>query len=181
MDAIANALEDVNLAFRQLEFAIRVMCYCELDHLDREKFDTDLMILLEPENVDFEGGQFHSLESVIKASQMQVQSSFGVSAIVLDAAFEAAGCANKPKAHSPRDDLRCLVYMVRCAFAHNMAAPSWEARGADFARAFTLPLDEPTVIDLSGIHGQIFSYEHIGGFAQWFKIKDAAVRFINGA
>lgn len=70
--------------------------------------------------------------------------------------------------------------MVRCAFAHNMAAPKWDARGPDFDREFNLPLDGGSKIDLAFINGIAFEYEHIGGFAQWFKIKNAVVRAVNG-
>lgn len=41
MNTIPLALADVDHAFRNLEFAIRLMCYAERDHIDREKFDTE--------------------------------------------------------------------------------------------------------------------------------------------
>ncbi len=58
METLENALQDVEYAFRQLEFAIKLMCYCELGHVDVEKFDTDVTILLERENVGFSSGGF---------------------------------------------------------------------------------------------------------------------------
>lgn len=48
MNTIPEALEDVDRAFRHLEFAIRLMCYCEQDHLDLDQFDTDVSVVLEP-------------------------------------------------------------------------------------------------------------------------------------
>lgn len=57
-NTVPEALEDVTRAFRHLEFAIRLMCYCELNHLDREKFNTDVTILFDRENVAFSSGTF---------------------------------------------------------------------------------------------------------------------------
>ncbi len=180
MNTIEYAIQDVEYAFTQLEFAIRLMCYCELDHLDREKFDNDITIRLKKENAGFLGGNFVNLESTVTASQMLVGTSFGVSAIVLDAAYEAADIKRDLKFRTQESDLRLLVYMVRCAFAHNMAAPKWDARGPDFMREFNLPIDGSLIIDLTSVNEVSFEYEHIGGFTNWYKIKSAVVRAVRG-
>ena len=179
MDKLDYALKDVELAFRQLEFAIKLMCYCELGHIDLKKFDTDITILLKHENVGFSAGGFEK-DSIIMTSQMLVGTAFGVSAIILDAMYDAAGIKKNIKSREPKEDLRTLVYMVRCAFAHNIAAPVWEAREPDFSRKFCLPLTPKANIDLSKINGASFEYDHIGGFAQWYKIKDAVIHAVHG-
>ena len=175
------ALADVEQAFRQLEFAIKLMCYCERGDLDKEKFDSDVLILLEEENVGFPDGSFPSDQEVITASQVNVGICFGVTAIVLDAAFETANIARDPQSQDPKDELRTLVYMVRCAFAHNLAKPCWEARG-NFARNIQLNIGETDLsIDMVALHGTDFEYSHIGGFANWYKIRDKAVQEIKDA
>lgn len=179
MDKLDYAIEDVEHAFRQLEFAIKLMCYCELGHIDVEKFDADITILLQNENVGYNAGGFEK-DSIVMTSQMLVGTAFGVSAIVLDALYDAAGIKKNIKSREPKDDLRMLVYMVRCAFAHNIAAPVWDARGPDFAREFCLPLTPYANVDLSQINGASFDYEHIGGFAQWYKIKGAVIQVVRG-
>lgn len=40
--------------------------------------------------------------------------------------------------HAPYRDLRCLVYMFRCACAHNPANPVWEVRGDFKDRVFQI-------------------------------------------
>ncbi len=182
MKANAVTIVDIDQAFRQLEFAIKLLCHCELDHLDRSTFDTDVTLLLETENVGFPNGSFKTLESVVMASQIQVGMAFGVSAIVLDAAYETAGVRKNLHSRLAADDLRVFVYIVRCAFAHNVAAPRWQIRGQDFARTFLLPLEDAVLpIDLKVRDGECFEYEHIGGFAQWFKVKNAVIQAIDGA
>lgn len=179
MNSIAEALADVEHAFRHLEFAIKLMCYSEGGHLDLETFDADTMILLNTESVGFSDKHFSSNEAVIPASQALVGMAFGTSAMVLEAAFEVAGLSRKPKSRLPSDELRTLVYMVRCAFAHNPAFPLWEARGPEHARIVSVVLQgSPFSIDLSSLHGQPFDYEHIGGFANWLKIKSECLALL---
>ncbi len=97
----------------------------------------------------------------------------------MDAAFEAAKIARNPNSRDPEDELRTLVYMVRCAFAHNLAKPCWEARG-NLAHNIQLNLGESDLsIDMVALHGNAFDYSHIGGFANWYKIREEAVRVIN--
>lgn len=180
MNTVAHALEDVDRAFRHLEFSVKLMCYCELDHIDRDKFDTDVTILLEKENVGFPANTFASLEAIVSAAQANVGVSFGVTAIVLDAAFEVAGIRPDTNSSSRADALRCLVYMVRCAFAHNPALPCWEVRG-DYAKPISLKLEEMELqIDFSKFHAKPFEYDHIGGLASWFRIRRVAEQVING-
>lgn len=171
MNTLTEALADVEYAFRHLEFAIRLMCYCEQGHLNLAIFDTDVTILLETESIGFKTGTFPTVDSVVPPSQALVGMAFGTSAMVLEAAFEVAGKARAPSSRAPEDELRTLIYMIRCAFAHNPALPLWEARGNDYARVLSLQIDKSTLnIDFSALAGKPFTYEDIGGFANWFKI-----------
>ena len=182
MNTVPEALKDVDHAFRHLEFAIRLMCYCELDHLDREKFDTDVSILLERENVSFPSGTFTDTQATIPAAQALVGVCFGVTAIVLDVAFDVAGLKNKPSSRLDADELRTLVRMVRCAFAHNPAMPIWEARGSDYSRHLSFTVGDASVsVDLASLHEQPFEYDQIGGFGSWLRVRAAAVSLISAA
>lgn len=179
MNTTTEALTDVNYAFRHLEFAIRLMCYCESGHLDLSHLNTDVTILFERENAGFSSGTFATIESVVPASQALVGMAFGTSAMVLDAAFEVAGLKRKPSSRRAEDELQTLVYMVRCAFAHNPALPLWEARGKEYARMLSFPIGDTALsIDLASLHGQPFKYDHIGGFPMWLRIRAASEALI---
>lgn len=102
MREVELALADVEMAFQQWEFAIRLMCYCELGHIDTDGFDTDIVILLENENIGFKNGSFATKDSVVTVSQIQVGVAFGVSAITLDAAYDTAGKRRAPEYRDPR-------------------------------------------------------------------------------
>lgn len=181
MNTVSDALVDVDRAFTHLEFAIKLMCYIEADHVDREKFDTDVTLLLERENVGFPANTFQSVDSLALAAQATVGISFGVTAIVLDAAFEAAGISRSPESNSPDDLLRTLVFMIRSAFAHNPAMPCWEVRGS-YVRVISLQLEGEIIsVNLPTLHGTPFEYMHIGGLANWYRIRRAAQHLIHGA
>lgn len=174
-NTVTEALSDVKNAFLYLEFAIRLMCYCELDHLDLTNLDTDMAILFERENVGFSSGSFATKEVVVSTSKALVGIAFGTSAMVLDAAFDVAGLKRNPHSRQPEDELRTLVYMVRCAFAHNPALPLWHARGNEYARMLRLSVDGENIsIDLKSLHEQPFEYNQIGGFAMWLRIRAAS-------
>jgi len=175
MNTLAEALADVEYAFKYLEFAIRLMCYCEQGQLNLHKFDTNTTLLLPHENVGFASGSFSTLESIVPAAQAMVGNAFGASAMVLEAAFCAASRKRKPTSRATKDELQTLIYMIRCAFAHNPAMPVWEARGKDYERHLEVQLGHETlIIDLVALNGRPFEYEHIGGLANWFKIRVAA-------
>lgn len=178
MNTVPEALDDLERAFLHLEFAVRLMCHCDLGHLDLAKFDMDVSILPERENVQFPSGTFCNKEATVLAAQAMVGVCFGVSAIVLDAAFDVAHLTRIPSSRRDSDELRTLVYMVRCAFAHNPAMPVWEVRG-HYQKPLSFTVDNASLsVDLTLLHGQSFEYEHIGGFGNWFRIRNAAVHLI---
>jgi len=182
MNTTAEALADVGYAFRHLEFAIRLMCYCESGHLDLPNLDADVSILFERENVGFPSGTFATIEAAIAATQALVGMAFGTSAMVLDAAFEVASLKRKPLSRQPEDELRTLVYMVRCAFAHNPALPLWEARGKEYARTLSFAVGDAALsLDLASLNGKPFDYNDIGGFGNWLRIRTASEALIRDA
>lgn len=173
------AIRDVVQAFKQLEFALKLTCYCARGDLDRDKFDSNVEIWEEEKNVVLlPAGLFPTDQEILVVSQINEIICLGVSAIVLDAAFETAGIKTNPEANHPDNVLRTLVYMVRCAFAHNFANPCWEARGK-YARKIKLDLDSKSLcMDLGALNGKVFNFNDFGGLANWYKIKEMAVQMI---
>lgn len=172
-------LKDIEQAFQQLEFAIRLMSYCGLGYIDKEKFNSHIYI--ESENLILPRDTFKEDRDLGIAAQINVGVCFGVSAIVLDAAFDADGFKKTPESENREDLIRTLVFMIRCAFAHNMAFPRWEVRGP-YNRKIEFGLfDEHLSIDLRELHGQLFEYSHIGGAGNWFKIRDVSVELLNSS
>ncbi len=172
---IQEALCDVDIAFRQLEFTIKLLSFCELGNIKPSDFDTDHIVLLGNERLNFPRGKFNDLESIEKAAGTSVLIAFSATALVLDEAFQAAGM--KPNLDVVGNDgqLRALIYMVRCAYAHGIGTPRWEVR-EKYRRTLSVYLGSTTIsIDLRTLHGQDFVIDQLGGYANWYRIRDAAL------
>jgi hypothetical protein len=175
---IIEALQDVDIAFRQLEFAIKLLSYCELGRIEPLEFDTDHTVLLDSGNLGFPAGNFSEPENIIRAAMVSVSLAFGASALALDKAYEVAGIAPEPTAANNTIKLRTLVYMVRCAYAHGIADPKWEVRGK-YNQVISVELAFGRVeINLKELNGKEFDFSHLGGHHLWFKIRDESVASI---
>jgi len=48
-----EAIEDVDIGFRQLEFAIKLLSFCELGKINPCEFDSDHVVQLKTANPDY--------------------------------------------------------------------------------------------------------------------------------
>jgi len=177
-EALKYALEDVETAFTQLEFAIKLLSYSELGHIKPEDFDTDHLVQLELGNLHFPTGKFNSQDAIIRAASIAVLQAFSATALVLDKAFEAKGMRPNPEATDAGELLRTLIYMVRCAQAHGLADPRWEVRGK-YRRVLKFDIEgEQLSLDLAALDGQPFIIEQIGGYETWCRLYAAATRLL---
>lgn len=172
---LTETLEDIEIAFLQLEFAIKLLSYCELRKIKPSEFDTDHVVLLEEGNLGFPTGHFSDPDNIIRAAAVSVLLAFGASALALDKAYEVAGIEPDPSSEDKVTALRTLVYMVRCAFAHGIADPRWEVRGKYRRKVMVELASGPIEFDLPKLHGQSFDFDQLGGHRNWFLIRDDAV------
>jgi len=176
-----EALEDVEIAFLQLEFAIKLLSYCELEKIDPAEFDTDHTVDLENGNLNFPAGHFRDLDNIIRAAKVSISLAFGGSALALDQAYTVADIKPDPGSKDRLIKLRTLVYMVRCAYAHGVADPKWEVQGK-YRKTMEVELaGGPIMIDMGRLDGQDFDFDDLGGHRNWFGIRDdtiAALRII---
>jgi hypothetical protein len=171
---IHEALEDIDIAFRQLEFMIKLLSFCELGNIDPKEFDTDHIVMLEGVSLHFPTDHFSDADSLTRAASISVLLAFSACVLVLDKGFEVIGIKADPHASDNIGSLRALIYMVRCAQAHGIADPRWEARGP-FARMITVDLEGiPLSLDLQALNGQRFHIDQLGGYENWYRIRNAA-------
>jgi hypothetical protein len=127
----------------------------------------------------FPRGRFSGLDNIIKAAGTSVLAAFSASVLVLDDAFQAAGMKPDPEASENDGQLRTLIYMARCANAHGFATPRWEARGK-YGRTLSVNLDgRPISLDLRALHGQDLVVDQLGGYPNWYRIRDTALRLLH--
>ena len=177
-EALGQAINDVEHAFRLLEFSIRILNYFELYKVDLELFGQDTTTLLDEENLTFNDSYFLYGDNAELAAKMAIGASFGASAIVLDDLFEATGQNRDPTSDNEFNLLWTLVYAVRNAFAHGVASPIWVVKGKNQRKIEFSVAGRKTAIDLAALDGQEFDYAHFGGVAEWFHIKDRVLAIV---
>jgi hypothetical protein len=92
--------------------------------------------------------------------------------------FQAAGMKPAPDAAGNDGQLRTLIFMVRCAYAHRLGTPRWEVRGK-YRRTLNVNLGSAAIsLDLRALHGQDFDVGQLGGYANWYRIREAALRLL---
>jgi hypothetical protein len=92
--------------------------------------------------------------------------------LTLDQALETGGFIPNPESDDSFDQIRCLIHLVRCAYAHRLADPYWDARGKKI-RQYQIDLGEGSyTVDIGSLNGKPFQFEHIGGRTNWHRMKD---------
>lgn len=172
-DDTRNLIEDTELSFKLFEFAVRIMCYSELNKIDGSAFGQELQLNLEDENVCFSGGLFEEQNEIVKVAQMNVGAAFAATAISLHRVLEGRN-------NSPANivALGTLVVAVRNAFAHGMAAPTWFVKPHK-AESVDLSFINGPVVDLGELNGKAFEYSQFGGLAVWYRVKNATLAYIS--
>ncbi len=170
------AMDDMQTAFRQLEFAIKLLSYCEGGQIKAGDFDTDHNIQLGAETIHLPSGHFSDPANIVHAASVGVLSAFSVSILVMNDVFVAADIPPDPQSSDDIVRLRTLVHMMRCAQAHGFANARWEARGP-FHTVLTVGLDGTAlVLDLAALHDQPFNVDQIGGYPNWYRLRDAVMK-----
>jgi hypothetical protein len=171
-----EALCDIDIAFRQLEFAIKLLSYSENGEIVAGKFDSDHTVILDGGNIRLPTGYFSTSDNIIRAANVYVSLASGATALVLDKAFEVAGVKQNFASDDIIGKIRILIYMVRCAYAHGIADPCWAIK-AKYHRILQIEFDDVSIsLDLKCLHDQRFDFEQIGGYCNWYRIRDLLVR-----
>jgi hypothetical protein len=174
--------EQVQEASLQLCWAIKLDSYLYF-YPPREKVDFDNpQSILDPMDTLFlPGDQFNTIDDIRLGAENCILLSVGALFLALDTALDQAGIKNDPSAQDPFGQLRILIYMGRCAFAHNILKPCWEVRGK-YSRQLAIALPEIALqVDLNKLSGTPFDIKQIGGYSQLFKMKDHILQVLSGA
>ena len=174
------ALMDVEDAFLNLEFAIKLLSHCELGKLDPNDFDSDHLSQLKEGTVVFPKGNFSNFDGMLRAANIGVLIAFSASVFALDQAFQVAGI--EPDLRNADDvvRLRTLIYMMRNAHAHGIAAPRWKI-SARYQGKLAVALGKGVIeLDLAKLNGQECSVDQIGGYPAWYQLRARAKEILTG-
>jgi len=176
MSALSKMIDQ---AFLQLDFAIKLLTYSELEKINKDEFDGEVEILMKSRSLNLGPNSFNTYDDIILAAQNNFTITLGFTAITLDQLLSEAGFSTDLPVNSPDRDLRALVFMIRSAFAHNMMFPRWKAVGP-FAREMRINLSSGAiVVDTSKLNGKPFCESHIDGMEKYFEMKEEVKRMLS--
>lgn len=99
-------------------------------------------------------GQNYDQRAIYRQFHNLVLSATAAFIIAVDTALdETFGAKNPFNTHDTIDSLRAIIYMLRCAWSHDMANPTWELKGDKYRRAYQVTVPQEIVSTLSS--GQI--------------------------
>lgn len=173
MRAQMTPFEQVQQAFLQFCWAIKLDTYLSVyPPANKVDFDNSQLILDPRDTFSLPGDQLETVEDIHLGAENSVLLSVGALFLAFDTALDEAGIGNHPCALDAFGQLRILVYMCRCAFAHNVLAPRWEVRGK-YCRQLTIELPDISIqVDLNELGGKPFTIQQIGGYSQLIKINE---------
>ena len=84
-----EAVEDVEIGFQQLEFAIKLLSYIELGKINPVDLDTAHLVQLGTANLHLPSVNFQTTDALVRAAQINLIIAFSATTLVLDQAFDA--------------------------------------------------------------------------------------------
>ena len=158
-------------AFANLFFAWKLYHYGLDGKIDVDDLDADItfqengMIFVLPRRI------FENYGDFINALQNNLTIAFGAAAITLKRSCEEAGLKEPNDIVSENDQCIALISQIRNAFSHDISEPRWEMRNPKYLRVYEFG---GIRVDLTGLNGQLFAYEQIGGPDALILIKEYA-------
>jgi hypothetical protein len=172
-------LEQVHQAFLHLCWAIKLDSYLKVyPPANKVDFDNHQSILDPTDTFHLPGNQFDTTDDILLGAENSIRLSVGALFLALDTALEEAGFKKDPSSQDAFGQLRILIYMCRCAFAHNVLAPHWNVQG-QYQRQLKIALSSISLqLDLNKLAGQPFDIHQIGGYSQLLKINDYILKIL---
>jgi len=168
---IKKTLEDAEFALKHLEFAIRLNGYCD-SNPSSDSFLHFLEELNIPHSCDLPQGLVNydipfSENEVIWHAGAAVSVALGVSAQILNKAYEQTGIKVIIPTNSTSEAVRLYINQIRNLFAHSTGAPIWDIIPK---KQVAIELDingNKLKVDFAVLQGKEFEYSQIGGLRWW--------------
>lgn len=166
-------LEQVKQAVLQLCWAIKLGIYLsDYPPANKTDFDKPCSIRYSVDTLFLPGDQFNTHDDILLGAEHCIILSIGALFLALDTALDQAGIKNDPSARDSFGQLRILIYMARCAYAHNVLEPHWEVK-PKYRRQLAIALPDIALqLDLDLLSYKPFDIQQIGGYSQLFRITD---------
>lgn len=159
-------------SFWHFEMAIRLWNAIDLKKIPDEIFRESIIIEDGGGILVLDDALFKTQEARLSAIQALVGDAFGRTASALS---EYIDCLIPEEPTKQQKDLRDFVYMIRCAFSHEIGSPQWEVRG-NYKRSLSI---EGTSYDMGKLNGKEFTYKDVGGCEVLHKIRGLIPKYFS--
>jgi hypothetical protein len=179
---IKYALQDAENALRYLEFAIRLEGYCNRDPKS-DSFPNFLCEFNLPHSCNLPEGIVtynipFSEKDIMMHTGMAISIALGVSAQIINRAYEQAGVKVVIPPTDPPGVVRFYINQIRNLLQHTVGDPTWDIIPK---KQIVIELNinnKKFNIDFASLQGKEFEYSQIGGLRFWLDAADFAMRHI---
>ena len=177
-----DALWEVGVALKHLEFVIRFEGYChrvpKSDSLPQFLDELNVPHLCDlPEGLVEYDTPFSENEVIMHAG-IAVSTALGVSAQILNKAYEQACVKVIISPVDPSSTVRLYINQVRNLFQHSAGDPIWDIIPKKQVVIELNISGNKLKIDFADLQGKKFEYSQIGGLKWWISVADFAMRDI---
>lgn len=178
-DKIRDTLWQAEMSLSLLEFALRFEGYCNRNPKPEslQQFIEELSlphICTLPEGTLSYDEQFTE-ERLIFFAGIGIANAFGVSAQILNRAYEEVGIKLITPPTNNAESIRFYINQVRCIFQHAVGSPLWDIWPKKRIAIDLCVNGKARHIDFAVLHGKEFDYEQIGGLPYWVEIAVATI------
>jgi hypothetical protein len=143
-----NPIEAIDESYKSFTLAMRLQGGFSQGLIDQKCFTNRTEI---PSDIRMPiPGQTYNDKVIYRQLHNLVLSSTAALIIAVDTALdETFGHKNPLNAEDPVDALRAIIYMLRCAWSHDMVNPKWELKGDKYRRKYQVTVPEEIISDVS--------------------------------
>lgn len=167
---IATPLEAVRNALTSWVYAMQ--CF---EAIGAKRIGPDTLVqelLLDTNGVDVVVRKRYTPRELVVVAFNVVFATLGVLAIAADSALDSLG-PRRVEDMSEVGALRTIVYMLRCAFAHDPLTPTWECR-KDYRGRFEIPSIH-VAVDFAALDGKTLTPGDLGGLGAITRIIELCI------
>jgi hypothetical protein len=134
---------------------------------------------LKRKNINLPGSTFKTYDDLVFAAENTFNITLGATSIIMDESLSSCGIKHSYDDKSPSGQVRALIYMVRCAFAHNMVQPTWNVHPKYRKTIEFRALDEDIRVDLMDLNEKPFQMDQIGGHDIYWELKNQVLEMLS--
>lgn len=190
-----NEAEEIDEALNILDLTIRLQTGFRVGFISSECFQRKMEVNKDTHSA-LDNDYFYNKKPILKNRfRNLVLTTIGMVSCALDRALDQKFGNKNPKDHSEIGSVRNIIYMIRCAFAHDPCNPIWECKSKYTESPYVLTIDKsvskriifgeniPQALafefDFKKLNGMGLSFEHFNALDGFFLLAEYGQKLIS--